>query len=689
MSAEAKQLISPSASSVSPALTESTRAPSTGSVLISEDILARSDLLLRHFDVWFEAWARLPLLSILHPEQTYRAIREKTLDQNIARCICAITTRFIYPDLKYLPPFAEKCVEDVDQHILRNVGSFLTDGDGLDNLIILIITVCYFWIEGSMGKVWMYMGLAGRLVTALQLNWEGAVESPVRQEIIRRAVWTLWKLDRYLANGFDEHLVLRDDVMHLKVPASDQGFPEESDTVVAAVSPNLSKGLEKPLCAYLVRLYRMKHLILGVTKKLAESPTSHPRSARIETSHFLKQVVQLQSTLLNFNQTLPAVLKVSDPTVIERWVNTTDCGSFVMMYTVFWELYIDLYRFSIPGLREEASAEFAKQLPPDFVEKSQKQAVGYAVSLSQFWRSAQAVVLSRPWVNGRERLLTVDQTLILHVIQVTKVLLAARQHHLYDNLEELSSAPSVVKEVVNDDTLMALIQSNLKIFDAFAVFFPVSIETHTRDLRLAVEGIHNNIPYDNPRETIGLPARKAPENVRLPGPHYMLEQAIAPPHNVHHDRPHQNASKADDFLRSKRQSPRRDSISSSAEPSQPGQRPEIPIWLASARMAPGAPSRTQSAPQRSPSGRAPPPTAEGLGSAHQQLYARAGSWSTPGSTMYNGGTTGSPLPLPPPPPATNQHSYTNPIFGLGGAPDTHPGFYHRAGGQQIIIPIVG
>lgn len=374
------------------------------------DLLARTDLLTRHFDVWFETWAKLPLMSIFHPEHTYREIHDKALNPHIARAVCALTTRFLHPGLKTLPQFAERCAEDTDQYVLQHISSVLNRGDGLENLLVLLLMICHFWIESHMGKVWMYMGLAGRFITALQMNWDGAADTPTRQEILRRAVWTIWKLDRYLASGFDEHLVLRDEVMHLKPPSTDTEFPGDDNTTVAA--PTRTQPLQTPpLSVYHIHLQRARHHILVVTKKLAAPPTPHPRTSQLEPSQFLDQVNKLQNVLLNFNQSLPETLKVSD-TAIERYVESSACGSFIMLHTTFWELYIDLYRFSIPGLREEASAEVAKQLPPDFVVKSQKQAVGYAVSLSRFWRSAQAIIMKRPWVDGKERLMTVDQTFV-------------------------------------------------------------------------------------------------------------------------------------------------------------------------------------------------------------------------------------------------------------------------------------
>ncbi|KAJ4418872.1 hypothetical protein N0V82_005319 [Gnomoniopsis sp. IMI 355080] len=611
-SIEPDQLVSPSLSS-SPLKERHRGFPSTQNLLV-EDILARKVIITNHFRMWFKTWARVPLINFLNERSTYLEIEENRLNHNIGKIVCAITTRFLNPNLKQLPSFAEMCAEDVERYILQHMGSFLKE-EGRENLIILVITICHFWMELEMGKVWMFMGLAGRMITALQLNWDGAGGTRFEQESVRRAVWEVWKLDRRLAGGFDEHLILRDEFMHLSRPVRDEDIPEENMGVIASVSgsrpvpPPLYPDGRPPLCVFHIDLCRMKHHILFVTKNLAISPTPHPRP-RVELSQVLESVNQLQCQLFQFHQSLPDYLKVSDSS-IAKWAWSPDCASFVMIYTMFCELHIDLYRFSIPGLREEADPEIARQLPQDFVEKSRNQAVGYAVSLSRFWQSMQVHVSKRPADDGTEKLLSYDTTLILSIVQSTKVLLAARKHLLFSHLGEGSSAPLVRESPVTDDCLATLIQSNMGLFDAYSHFIPRTIDIYTRDLRAAVQNFQRGIPYDNPRQTIGMPARKPPQNVRLPGPHYMLEQAIAPPEEE--DRAmHRNKSGADILFRQKKQASN-DSLnpsngSSVQDEAANSEKPDIPQWLATARArdAPATVSSTPVMPQQSPQTPFPP-----------------------------------------------------------------------------------
>lgn len=64
---------------------------------------------------------------------------------------------------------------------------------------------------------------------------------------------------------------------------------------------------------------------------------------------------------------------------------------------------------------------------------------------------------------------------IFNIIQSTKVLLAARQHHLYSDLQD-SPAPFINQEPVTEETLAALVRSNMKLFDQYSIFIPATVE---------------------------------------------------------------------------------------------------------------------------------------------------------------------------------------------------------------------
>lgn len=101
-------------------------------------------------------------MSILHPQSMFSKIDQNRLDAMLGRVVCAITTRIICPGSRSLPDFAQECTDQVEHHILQNISTSLR-GDGRRDLTMLLIAICHNWLDFQMGKVWMYMSLAGRL----------------------------------------------------------------------------------------------------------------------------------------------------------------------------------------------------------------------------------------------------------------------------------------------------------------------------------------------------------------------------------------------------------------------------------------------------------------------------------------------------------------------------------------------
>lgn len=216
-----------------------------------------------------------------------------------------------------------------------------------------------------------------------------------------------------------------------------------------------------------------------------------------------------------------------------------------------------------------------------------------------------------------------------------------------------------------------------------------------------------------------MPARKPPDNARLPGPHYILEQAIAPPDPGHH----RNRSEADTVLRQKKQIPNEAVMSSDSMHSD--ERPDVPHWLAQARGEENL-SSTPALSQPSPVLQQPfIPVHSVVGQSGFGNEASENVWAGPGPIgIYSHPVTAVPgashpheyTPLvydrarghemrvmalegrpagPPAHPGLPLHSAhpihpsqpTHPDL-LTASPSDHPGFYQRAGGKRLPFPSI-
>lgn len=174
-----------------------------------------------------------------------------------------------------------------------------------------------------------------------------------------------------------------------------------------------------------------------------------------------------------------------------------------------------------------------------------------------------------------------------------------------------------------------------------------------------------------------MPAVKPPETVRLPGPHYVLENALVQREIDHEDRERErqrNMSAADIWFRSKKKSQDETPITppittTETNPVPIVGVPEIPIWLAEARGCDPLPDTPwQDGAQEGPSWMASQ-AGPGLGFGHAYLFD--GSWPSSQHHYYDA------VASDPPP------SFGQPFEPPGGPPIV----YERAKGlPSAVVP---
>jgi hypothetical protein len=194
----------------------------------------------------------------------------------------------------------------------------------------------------------------------------------------------------------------------------------------------------------------------------------------------MEDVNKLQQELVRFTASLPNWLRLTENNITAH-VRTPNKNGFIMVHSWISQLHIDLYRFTMPGLREQANPDFLRKLPKEFTIKAQKQAVAHAITLGRLWETVRFEVArqrheSSPPVSG-------DYMLHIMVTQVVKVLLISIQHQLYHDLSMHTSAPLWRNDKVDDESVHLLIDSSLEMLRPWASIAP-SIQTVVRSSNL-------------------------------------------------------------------------------------------------------------------------------------------------------------------------------------------------------------
>lgn len=193
----------------------------------------------------------------------------------------------------------------------------------------------------------------------------------------------------------------------------------------------------------------------------------------------MEDIRKLQLELSRFSSSLPAHLKLSNQN-ISRWVHSPQKQVFVLLHGLYCTTHIDLYRFSLPGIRERGTPDLLKKLPGNFVLKSQKQAIAHAVTLARFWETIYNE--TRRTSNGNAILMG-DYNIVESIEQCVRVIITATQHKLYRDLNSHSTAPLWRNEAVSEGSLRPLIDSCLRVLEPWSHVIP-SVKPRVSSSRL-------------------------------------------------------------------------------------------------------------------------------------------------------------------------------------------------------------
>lgn len=222
-------------------------------------------MLLAHVDAYLEHLYPLTSLGFLHPSITHEAASNGTLDPAVATSICSVSAWLLAPGSEDARDFAQRCHSQVEVYLHANRG-VLTQG----HLLLHNLDAFYCLMTAQYGKVWMNLSNAARLVFALQLNWDPAMNAAYgefyQQEIARRLVWQVYNLDRLLAGGYDEHLLTPDKAISVRLPCDERPFRENKavvmETLEGPASPAGPRREGFSLQGCLIRLVSMRHQII-------------------------------------------------------------------------------------------------------------------------------------------------------------------------------------------------------------------------------------------------------------------------------------------------------------------------------------------------------------------------------------------------------------------------------------------
>ncbi|KAL7798248.1 hypothetical protein V8C37DRAFT_249978 [Trichoderma ceciliae] len=506
---------------ISPTSSSSTCIPSympESSNLQAEDLLLRRDVILTHLDAYFDFLYMMPSLGFLHPEVTYRDVQENRFPPAQAAAVCSVTSFFVNPGPAGRE-FGRKCSQQVEMHIYRNIYRFSESA-----LFLFALNILFNILDGSHAKVWQCFGVASRLMIGLQLNWDVSQHHStfIQQECLRRIAWQLFSLDRLLAGGYEEYISCRVENMKIRLPCNEAAFRDNRPVVAERLHDRPTRcSPALGLHGIQILLVDLRHRIQVATKRLAVPSGSV--MASLEPSKVMEDIAALQSELTRFHVSIHDELRLTDQSM-SRFAASDQWRGYCFFHTHMAVSHIDLYRFSLPGPRNQASIEILRKLPPDFIARSQKQAVAHALSLARFLDAIKTETDNMP--NPGTPKLVGDYSVTHMATQCIRVLLIALQYNLYENLGD-TTAPLWRGAETSEAQIKSLIDTTMEITEAWSEIFDMAKQAHDCNKTMVEEFYKNGRILDRGNAAI-INGQEPAEDKFLFGSDVLIERMSIP-----------------------------------------------------------------------------------------------------------------------------------------------------------------
>ncbi|KAH6889870.1 hypothetical protein B0T10DRAFT_42079 [Thelonectria olida] len=348
-----------------------------------------------HVHAYFDQGEFIDCL-FLHRATVLAEWSQGTLDANLLKAICALGIRLTSSED---PASACVWIDEVQQALVTRIGDM-----SIPNLQALMLVIHFRSMLKFSGDVWVLLSIAARVAFTKRLNYERPAGDAVRQESLRRLMWSIYRFDRIFSGGIEDLTVCPTHRLHMRLPNSHRNFQLGLGSRMEFLRVKGDDGAEMNVLAYLMRMLDLRDAILRYTRRVILDGSS-PYPSR-------DQLRSLDQQLMSFKDSLPEELKL-DAKRLMIMCHSEDARTYIVLHTLLYLCRCDLFRFLIPGIRESVSAEALEQTPRAYIDYCQQRCLESAVWSCEFWSQIYHSETRRP---------VESSTLAIALYQCTKII---------------------------------------------------------------------------------------------------------------------------------------------------------------------------------------------------------------------------------------------------------------------------
>ncbi|KAF5976406.1 hypothetical protein FBULB1_6965 [Fusarium bulbicola] len=303
--------------------------------------LESRDTIRQYLDIYFDK-SDIADCVFLHRATTIAEWSQGKLEKTLLKAVCASALR-LAPTYHSDSLPAHSWMKQVQHELVNHMGDM-----SVPKLQALMLVIKFLFSMRFTGDVWVLLSIASRVAFTRRLNYERPAIDPVRQECLRRLMWSIYVVDKVFSGGIEDLTVCPTQRMHIRLPSSHHNFQLGSRSKAPFLRSKNENDTDLNALAYLMRLYDIRDRVLRYTRQAILSGTS-PYLSR-------GQLRLLDLELASFEESLPDELHLNENRLMIM-CHSEEARTYTTLHTLLFSSRCDLHRFLIPGIREAALPE--------------------------------------------------------------------------------------------------------------------------------------------------------------------------------------------------------------------------------------------------------------------------------------------------------------------------------------------
>ncbi|QGI84704.1 hypothetical protein CEK25_011433 [Fusarium fujikuroi] len=256
--------------------------------------LENRDTIRQYLDTYFDK-SDIADCVFLHRATTIAEWSQGKLEKTLLKAICASALRFAPTYHSETSP-AHNWIKQVQHELVNHMGDI-----SVPKLQALMLVIKFLFSMRFTGDVWVLLSIASRVAFTKRLNYERPAIDPVKQECLRRLMWSIYVVDKVFSGGIEDLTVCPTQRMHIRLPSSHHNFQLGSRSKAPFLRSKNEIDTDLNVLAYLMRLYDIRDRVLRQVILGGASPYLSRGQLR-----------SLDLELTSFEESLPDELQLTD-----------------------------------------------------------------------------------------------------------------------------------------------------------------------------------------------------------------------------------------------------------------------------------------------------------------------------------------------------------------------------------------